>query len=108
MTCVSSGARGQALADAVASGSVSVAECGARIEMNESAAELMVFARRLEAIRFHADHAARCFALGCLEAFALRTATARCERLAGRIDAAMLAEADAERAYKRLPEGDRW
>lgn len=43
-----------------------------------------------------------------LALFASFLSTAKCERLAGRIDAAMLSEADAERCYKRLPAEARW
>lgn len=44
-----------------------------------------------------------------LATFALFLCTARCERLAGRIDAAMLAEANAETVYQReITETNRW
>ena len=105
---VSSGERAIELARDVWDGRVSVAECGARLECNESSAELAVFARRLEAELVKPGCPDSKRHLAWLEAFARAMCTAKCERLAGRIDAAMLAEAEAERAYKRLPEGDRW
>lgn len=80
---------------------ISYASLGAELESNANGAELAAFARRFG---MSTDGAMRTLATFC--AF---KATGACERLAGRIDAAQLAEMNAETVYSReMTAANRW
>lgn len=80
---------------------INYASLGAELEMNANSGELAAFARRFG---MSTDGAMRTLATFC--AF---KATGVCERLAGRIDAAQLAEMNAETVYQReITADNRW
>lgn len=82
-------------------GSIDYQALGAQLECDCNGAELAAFARRFGA---STDGAMR-----SLATFALFLCTAKCERLAGRIDAAQLAEMNAETVYQRdILAANRW
>lgn len=76
------------------------AQLGAELECDASPAELAAFYRRYNS---NGD-----VILAYLAQFATWKCTARCERLAGRIDAAQLAETECEAWYGKLPSEYRW
>lgn len=82
-------------------GSIDYRKLGAWLELDASSGELGRFSRDMWQ---STDGAMR-----SLATFASFLCTAKCERRAGRIDAAMLAEANADTVYQRdiLPE-NRW
>lgn len=80
---------------------IDYAALGADLESRGNGAELAAFARRFG---MSTDGAMRSLATFC--SF---KSTGVCERLAGRIDAAMLAEANAETVYQRdITPANRW
>ncbi len=80
---------------------IDYAGLGAELESNADSAELAAFARRFG---MSTDSAMR-----ALASFAHFKCTAVCERLAGRIDAAQLAEMNAETVFKReIAAANRW
>lgn len=80
---------------------INYATLGAELECNANGAELAAFARRFG---MSTDGAMRALATFC--AF---KATGVCERLAGRIDLAQIAEGNAETVYQREISADnRW
>lgn len=77
------------------------AQLGAELECDASSAECAAFARKFGTSTDGAMRALACFALFKGEAI--------CLRLAGRIDEAMLAEANADTVYKReIKPENRW
>lgn len=76
------------------------AQLGAELECDATQAQRKEF---YEKFRFHGD-----VIFATLAQFAFWRHSAHCERLAGRIDAAQLAEANAEREYDKLPPEYRW
>lgn len=80
---------------------IDYAALGAELESNANSGELAAFARRFG---MSTDGAMRTLATFC--AF---KATGVCERLAGRIDLAMIAEGNAETVYQReMTAANRW
>lgn len=76
------------------------AQLGAELEYDATQAQRREF---YEKYRFHGD-----VIFATLAQFAFWLHSARCERLAGRIDAAQLAEDAAENEYNKLPSEYRW
>lgn len=82
-------------------GSIDYQALGAQLETDCSSAELAAFARRY--------HQSTDGAMAALATFASFKCTAVCERLAGRIDFAQLAELNADTVYKReIAADNRW
>jgi hypothetical protein len=82
-------------------GSIDYALLGCTLEVDANTEQLARFASRY---RGSTDGA-----MAALAMFASFTCTAKCERLAGRIDAAMLAEKNAETVWQReIKRENRW
>lgn len=82
-------------------GAIDYAALGSELEHSSDTAALAAFSRKFDQ---STDGAMR-----ALATFAHYRCTAVCERLAGRIDAAMLAEANAETVYQReIRAENRW
>lgn len=76
------------------------AQLGAELDADATSAELKEF---YEQYRSHGD-----VILATLAQYAFWCCSARCERLAGRISASMLAEQNTDHEYNKLPSEYRW
>ena len=80
---------------------INYAAIGSEIEHNYDSAQCAAFARKY--------HQSTDGAMASLATFARFVCTAKCERLAGRIDVAQLAELNAQTVYEReIKPANRW